>query len=103
MRVPMRTIVLGMTGAPAAALAAAASAETDAATAELTAARAARYPNLTASSTTMRFNETPAFDFGGAGLPVVLPLFSGSSMTMAEARVTLPVFTGGALAANVLS
>ncbi|HVY64171.1 MAG TPA: TolC family protein [Gammaproteobacteria bacterium] len=121
----MRTILHGLAGAVTAALAAGASAETldeawrsalgtdmkvaaataqaEAAAAELAAARAARYPNLTASSTTMRFSETPAFDFSGAGLPVVLPLFSGNTMTMAEARVTLPVFTGGALAANVLS
>jgi outer membrane protein TolC len=82
---------------------AAALAQTDAAAAELAAARAARYPSLTASSSTNRFRDPPAFDFSGAGLPIVLPLFAGNTVTMADARVSLPIFSGGALAANIAS
>jgi outer membrane protein len=82
---------------------AAAADQAAAATAELEAARAARFPSLTASSSTNRFRDAPEFDFSGAGLPITLPLFSGNTVTMADARVTMPVFTGGALAANVLS
>ncbi len=82
---------------------AAALAQTDAASADLAAARAARYPSFTASSSTSRFRDPPAFDFGGAGLPIVLPLFAGNTVTMADARVSLPIFSGGALAANIAS
>jgi outer membrane protein TolC len=82
---------------------AAAVAQAEAAGAELAAARAARYPSLTASSSTNRFRDPPAFDFSGAGLPIVLPLFAGNTVTMADARVSLPVFSGGALAANIAS
>jgi outer membrane protein len=81
----------------------AAVAQTDAAAAELAAARAARLPNLTASSSTSRFRDPPAFDFSGAGLPVVLPLFGGNAFTMAEARVSVPVYSGGAVAATIAS
>ena len=82
---------------------AAAVAQADSASADLAAARAARYPSLTASSSTSRFRDPPAFDFGGAGLPIVLPLFAGNTVTMADARVSLPIFTGGALTANIAS
>jgi outer membrane protein len=82
---------------------AAATAETDAAAAQLKAARAARLPTLTASSSTSRFRDAPAFDFSGAGLPIVLPLFSGNTFTMAEAKVSVPVYSGGAVTASIAS
>ncbi len=82
---------------------AAAVAQSDAAAAELAVARAARRPNLTASSSTSRFRDAPAFDFSGAGLPIVLPLFGGNTFTTAEARVSVPVYSGGAVAATIAS
>ena len=72
-----------------------------AAEAELSAAKGGRWPALVASATAASFNETPAFDFSGAGLPGQLPLFSGSSQLTADARVTLPIFTSGMLSNSV--
>lgn len=71
--------------------------EVSAATDELAAARSRRLPNLTASAGISRFNEEPAFDFSGAGLPGTLPLFGDDDMKVASARLTLPLYTGGSL------
>jgi len=73
----------------------------DAAEAELAAAQGSRWPTLVASASATQFNETPAFDFSGAGLPGQLPLFGGSSQLMADARVTWPVFTSGMISNSV--
>lgn len=67
----------------------------------LAAARAERQPAVTATTATTRWRDTPAFDFGAAGLPGVLPLFGGETMNLATAQVSLPLYTGGALTANV--
>lgn len=72
-----------------------------AAEAELAAAKGGRWPALVASANAVRFNETPAFDFSSTGLPGQLPLFSGSSQLMADARVTWPIFTSGMLSNSV--
>ena len=72
-----------------------------AAEAELSAAKGGRWPALVATANVAQFNEVPAFDFSGAGLPGQLPLFSGSSQLTAGARVTLPVFTSGMLSNSV--
>ncbi|MBN1238077.1 MAG: TolC family protein [Gammaproteobacteria bacterium] len=68
----------------------------EAAEADFDAARADRRPALAASANALGFDDTPAFDFAGAGLPVTLPLFAGSSVLMADARMTLPLYTSGA-------
>ena len=62
---------------------------------ELAAARAGRLPSLSASAGYNRFDEPPAFDFSGAGVPATLPLFDGDTMETADARVTLPLYAGG--------
>ena len=72
-----------------------------AAEAELSAAKGGRWPALVATANVAQFNEVPAFDFSGAGLPGQLPLFSGSSQLTADARVTLPLFTSGMLSNSV--
>jgi outer membrane protein len=72
-----------------------------AAEAELAAAQGGRWPALVASASSTHFSETPAFDFSAAGLPGQLPLFSGSSQAMADARITWPVFTSGMISNNV--
>ncbi len=75
--------------------------EVSAATADLEVARAARLPNVSATAGITRFDEAPAFDFSGAGLPGLLPLFGGESMKMADARISLPLYTGGQLARGI--
>ncbi len=63
---------------------------------DLGAARAERRPEIKAGASAMQFDETPAFDFGGAGLPLQMPLFSGSTFAMGSAQLSVPLYTGGA-------
>jgi outer membrane protein TolC len=69
--------------------------------AALLAARAERHPSVTATTATSHWRDTPAFDFSGAGLPGALPLFGGETLNLAAAQVSLSLYTGGVLAANV--
>ena len=79
---------------------AAASTRSLATEAALAAARAERLPNVTATATASRWRDTPAFDFG-IGIPGVQPLFAGESLNIASAQVSVPLYTGGELTANV--
>lgn len=72
-----------------------------AAEAELAASQGTRWPTVVARASATQYNETPAFDFTGAGLPGQLPLFDGSSQFMADARITLPIFTFGRISNGV--
>lgn len=72
-----------------------------AAEAELAASQGTRWPTVVARASATQYNETPAFDFTGAGLPGQLPLFDGSSQFMADARITLPIFTFGMISNGV--
>lgn len=72
-----------------------------AAESDLAAAQGSRWPTLVASASATKFNETPAFDFSGAGLPGQLPLFNGSSQLLADARITWPIFTSGLISNSV--
>ena len=73
----------------------------EAAEAELAATQGSRWPTLVARASTTKYNETPAFDFSGAGLPGQLPFFDGSTQFMADARVTLPILTFGMLSNGI--
>ena len=64
---------------------------------DLSAAQASRLPTVLASAGVTLFDSTPAFDFSAAGIPGVLPLFGDDSMEMANAQVTLPLYTGGTI------
>jgi outer membrane protein len=79
---------------------AAASSRSLATEAALAAARAERLPSVTATASTSRWRDTPAFDFG-IGIPGVQPLFAGDALNIASAQVSVPLYTGGALTANV--
>jgi outer membrane protein TolC len=72
-----------------------------AADAALAAARAGHYPSVSVSTAASRWRDTPAFDFSAAGVPAALPLFGGSTLTTANAQVSVPLYTGGAIGANV--
>ncbi|RLA30190.1 MAG: TolC family protein [Gammaproteobacteria bacterium] len=73
----------------------------EAAEAELAASQGTRWPTVVARASATQYNETPAFDFSGAGLPGQLPLFDGSSQLVADARITLPIFTFGMISNGV--
>ncbi len=75
--------------------------QVQAAAVDLAAAKSARLPNVSANAGITRFNEAPAFDFSGAGVPATLPLFGGDDMEMAGANVTLPLFTGGSIRGGI--
>lgn len=75
--------------------------EVSAATADLGVARAARLPHVSATAGITRFDEMPAFDFSGAGVPALLPLFGGESLRMADARISLPIYAGGQLTLGI--
>jgi outer membrane protein TolC len=72
-----------------------------AAESELAAARADRRPSVSASASALTLNETPAFDFAAAGLPLQLPLFRGSTWVMAGTQVSVPLYTGGATRSSI--
>jgi outer membrane protein len=80
---------------------AAAQIRVEAAEAELAASQGSRWPTLVATASATQFNETPAFDFSGAGIPGQLPLYDGSALLVADARVTLPIFTSGMISNGV--
>lgn len=61
----------------------------------LLSARAQRLPSVSAASTVMRWDEVPAFVFGGVGVPGQLPLFDGRTTTLSMASVSVPIYTGG--------
>jgi outer membrane protein TolC len=71
------------------------------ASADLEAAKGSRLPSVSASVGITRFDETPAFDFSAAGVPAEVPLFGAESMTMGDARVTLPLYTGGMVSRGI--
>jgi outer membrane protein TolC len=79
---------------------AAATSRSQANEAALAAARAERLPSVTATAATSLWRDTPAFDFGRIGFPAQ-PLFAGDALNVASAQVSLPLYMGGALAANV--
>jgi outer membrane protein TolC len=80
---------------------AAATSRSQANEAALAAARAERLPIVTASAAASVWRDTPAFDFGGMGIAAGQPLFPGDTLNVASAQVSLPLYMGGALAANV--
>jgi len=80
---------------------AAATSRSQANEAALEAARAERLPSVTATVASSLWRDTPAFDFGGIGFPAGQPLFAGDTLNLASAQVSVPLYMGGALTANV--
>jgi len=74
---------------------------TGAADAMLAGARAERRALLSTGATMTRFDTTPAFDFSGIGVQSQLALFGGQSWLMADARASVPVYTGGRIGAGI--
>jgi outer membrane protein TolC len=82
---------------------AAATSRSQATEAAVAAARADRLPSVTATAATSVWRDTPAFDFGAIGFPPARPLFEGDTLNVAAAQVSLPLYTGGTLTANVVA
>ncbi|MCC6170395.1 MAG: TolC family protein [Gammaproteobacteria bacterium] len=81
---------------------AASEAETEAAEARLRAARGARLPALEASASYARFADAPALEVAGGGFALrTPPIFDDDDTVIAGARLALPLYAGGSLAAGV--
>jgi outer membrane protein TolC len=76
--------------------------QAEAAEFDAAAARAQRWPSLAVGGAYTRLDDSPAFDFGFTGLPVVAPeLFGGDDFWMGTATVTVPLFTGGRISSSI--
>jgi len=78
-----------------------ANSQVEAAESDLAVAKSQRYPVLSANASIIRMDETPAFDFAAAGIPVQLPLYAGSTMAATDALISVPLFTSGALSNGI--
>jgi len=67
----------------------------------LLSARGERMPAVSATSTAMRWNEVPAFVFGGLGVPGELRLFDSRTMTLSTANISVPIYTGGRVSSGI--
>jgi len=76
--------------------------DTEAAVANMKAARAARLPQLEVGASYTRMADAPALSINTADFSFVSPrIFSNGDFVMRQAQVTLPIFAGGSLAAGV--
>jgi outer membrane protein TolC len=74
----------------------------EAAELDAAAARGQRWPSLAVGGAYTRLDDSPAFDFGFTGLPIVAPeLFGGDDFWMGAATVTVPLFTGGRISSSI--
>ncbi len=76
--------------------------ETQAATLDAAAARAQRYPSLTASGSFVQFQDAPAFDFSAAGIAVQMPeVVDNDNTLMGSVMLSVPLYTGGRIRSAV--
>ncbi len=76
--------------------------QAEAAELDAAAARGQRWPSLAVGGAYTRLDDSPAFDFGFTGLPVVAPeLFGGDDFWMGAATVTIPLFTSGRISSSI--
>jgi len=76
--------------------------QAEAAELDAAAARAQRWPTLAVGGGYTWLDESPAFDFGFTGLPIVPPpLFAGDDFASASATLSVPVFTGGRISSGI--
>ncbi len=76
--------------------------QADATKLDAEAARAQRWPTLAVSGSYTQLDDSPAFDFGFTGLPIVAPeLFQDDAIVMGAASLTLPLFTSGRISSSI--
>jgi outer membrane protein len=69
---------------------------------EAQAARAQRWPTIAVGGSYTQLDDSPAFDFGFAGLPLTPPeLFKDDNFLMGSATLTLPLFTSGRISSSI--
>lgn len=65
------------------------------------AARAARWPSLTAGAGLTRFDTAPEFRFGALGTVLQAPIFPSDDYASANLQVTVPLYTGGRISKGI--
>jgi outer membrane protein TolC len=80
---------------------AAASADADSARASERAARAARWPSLSANAAYTGFSTAPEFQFAAGGVTLQAPIFSGDDYASSTIQMKLPLYTGGRITAGI--
>jgi outer membrane protein TolC len=76
--------------------------QAEAAELDAAAARAQRWPTLAVGGAYTQLDDSPAFDFGFTGLPIVAPeLFGGDDFWMGAATITVPLFTSGRISSSI--
>jgi outer membrane protein TolC len=80
---------------------AAASADTEEARASERAARAARWPSLSANAGYTRFDNAPQFQFAAQGAQLNAPIFRGDEYASGGVQVKVPLYTGGRISAGI--
>ena len=76
-------------------------ADTDTARQTEQAARAERWPSMTAAAGYTRFNATPTLEIVASGLALQAPIFPDRAYASGSVQVRLPLYTGGRIATQI--
>lgn len=80
---------------------AAVSAETQSARASERAARAERWPSLTAAAGYTQFDTAPQLDISAGGFALQAPIFSDQAYASGSVQLKVPLYTGGRISAQI--
>lgn len=80
---------------------AAVAAETQSARAAESAARAERWPSLTAAASYTQFDNAPQLDIVAAGMALQAPIFPDQAYASGGVQLSLPLYTGGRISAQI--
>lgn len=80
---------------------AAVAAETESARADERAARAERWPSLTANAGYTRFDTAPQLDIAAGGLALQAPIFPDETYASGSVQLKVPLYTGGRISAQI--
>lgn len=80
---------------------AAVAAETESARASERAARAERWPSLTANAGYTRFDTAPQLDIAVSGLALQAPIFPDEAYASGSVQLKVPLYTGGRISAQI--
>ena len=76
-------------------------AETESARANERAARAERWPSLTANAGYTRFDTAPQLDIAAGGLALQAPIFPDETYASCSVQLKVPLYTGGRISAQI--
>ncbi|HEY5760498.1 MAG TPA: TolC family protein [Steroidobacter sp.] len=80
---------------------AAVTAETESARAAESAARAERWPSLTAAASYTQFDSAPELDIVAAGMALQAPIFPGQNYAAGGVQLKFPLYTGGRISSQI--